>query len=325
MRLDSHNSDSQNGDRMGEWFTILEELGKSSAIQYGRIDGTTSAPRWLERSHSQFDGIGGLLNLLESEEPGTSYPIPQQRNYAKASAGGFARIAAAQMFRGRVHPLMIGREVVTQRPSAKNWATFTNAETTKILDMAKAKGVSVNTLLLHELAQATFAHARLGEVPVRWMIPVNLRGVLNQPHVQQNHSTYLEVITRPRQTPTALHLSIQGAMNRGEHRIFWSVLSLLSGRSWTWRKRFLQKQMHILTGCLGAFSNLGNWNSNDGSPDCGGHWLFCPPVALCQPIGAGCVTWRGRMALMVQVDSSISQHDDLASELIRGWVSKLRN
>jgi len=53
-------------DPISPWFNICEELGEYIGIRFGRIAPGTSDPEWFFVRHTDFDGIGGMAELLRS-------------------------------------------------------------------------------------------------------------------------------------------------------------------------------------------------------------------------------------------------------------------
>jgi hypothetical protein len=76
---------------------------------------------------------------------------------------------------------------------------------------------------------------------------------------------------------------------------------------------------------VGAFSNLGVWDPEKQitAPECMGDWLFAPPVLRFQMIGAGCVTYRGRLALTLQIHPELTTSPQVANEWLRAWVREI--
>jgi NRPS condensation-like uncharacterized protein len=88
-------------------------------------------------------------------------------------------------------------------------------------------------------------------------------------------------------------------------------------RRWVVRNELCTPQFN-----LGSFSNLGNWDPEKrfSGPKITGDWLFCPPVLKMQTMGAGCVTFQGRMTLTVQAHAFLTTDSSVTQSWIRNWV-----
>ncbi|MDG2323631.1 MAG: hypothetical protein P8M08_08935, partial [Akkermansiaceae bacterium] len=71
-------------------------------------------------------------------------------------------------------------------------------------------------------------------------------------------------------------------------------------------------------GNIGAFSNLGVWDPDKTieTSDC---WLFCPPVVKGQLLGAGCVTFQGRLGLTIQSHPALQN----PPEIPKTWLNRI--
>src|SRR5439155_24092823 len=51
-------------DAISPWFIAAEELGEYIGIRFGRVPPGTADPEWIFLRHTDFDGIGGLAEIL---------------------------------------------------------------------------------------------------------------------------------------------------------------------------------------------------------------------------------------------------------------------
>lgn len=51
-------------DPISPWFTAAEELGEYIGIRFGHVPSGASKPEWIFLRHTDFDGIGGLADIL---------------------------------------------------------------------------------------------------------------------------------------------------------------------------------------------------------------------------------------------------------------------
>ena len=78
---------------------------------------------------------------------------------------------------------------------------------------------------------------------------------------------------------------------------------------------------------VGAFSNLGEWDAARRivAPAALGDWFACPPVLRSQPLGAGCVTFRGRMGLVLQAHAVLTTDAGVTRSWMEAWLERIRN
>ena len=85
----------------------------------------------------------------------------------------------------------------------------------------------------------------------------------------------------------------------------------------------LSKDRAKPAGNIGSFSNLGVWDVGK-TPASGDGWLFCPPVVTGQLLGAGCVTFQGRLGLAIQGHSCLSSTPSVAMGWMGRWLELIR-
>jgi hypothetical protein len=283
-----------------DWFRASEATGDFMGIRYGRVPQGTGEVEWHFVSHIECDGIGGLARLLRERGietgklPETKHPcrgvlVPLWNLWCD---GRKERECAM-----RSDWLETGRE--TGGSGAVAWHLFTVEETREILGRCRGTGVTVNSFLLKQLDQAVRPAIRKPEAKIRWLVPVNLRGDIQEDEDTANHVSGVEVRIAPDDTPEAIQGQILTRLERGEHRANHLLLTaggILSQPGKVW---YLRKDRAKPAGNIGSFSNLGVWGL-PGTPATGDGWLFCPPVVTGQLLGAGCVTFQGRLGLAIQ-------------------------
>jgi len=79
-------------------------------------------------------------------------------------------------------------------------------------------------------------------------------------------------------------------------------------------RREIRKRERMNHGWTGIFSNLGTW-----SVPGAGSWIFGPAISRVHPVGAGCITMNGRMALTVQLHDALGGGLTAASSLLAAW------
>jgi hypothetical protein len=317
-------------DAINQWFTAAEELGEYIGIRFGRVPPGGSEPEWVFLRHAEFDGIGGLAEILRQRGAKTDdllkikYPLP---------ASWLPLVRALPKYlkpRKRIHWVTLDRgtasaEYATQPPPAVAWHVFDENTTTQIRRTCRKVGVTVNSFLLKHLTKAIRPSLRDQSSVVPWMVPVNLRGKVVRDRDTANHSSYVGVKVRSYESMHDVHRNIYDALGRGEHWANWYAYRL--GRFMTagMKKFLITRELATSQWHLGGFSNLGDWDPEKKIKhrDCLGAWLFSPPVLRCQVIGAGCVTFQNRLSLTVQTHPDLSTNPAIPQAWVSLWVKEI--
>ncbi|HEY3762050.1 MAG TPA: hypothetical protein VGN23_09915 [Verrucomicrobiae bacterium] len=317
-------------DPMKSWFLALEDTGEFIGMRLGRIPPGKSEPEWIYVPHSECDGFA-VIKRLFAERGGTVGELGQARHPAKPSAKSFFRLMKMQFQpRQRLHWKDIspnkGKGDPRQPPTAVAWHVFEEDQTLRIRQYCNAAGGTVNSFLMRHLTDTVTPSLVEGKTaPVPWMIPVNLRGRVKSAGEMSNQVSYVSVLVRPGDTLREIHQSTQAAMDREEHCTNWFGYSL--GRYIPRRvKRFLiAKEMITTQWNLGAFTNLGAWDSEKKitSPDCIGAWMATTLVFRFQQFGAGCFTFQNRLSLCIQAHQTLTTDPAICRKWIADWVTAI--
>jgi hypothetical protein len=316
---------SKSMEAINKWFQAAEELGEFIGIRFGHLPPGATEPEWTFLRHTDFDGIGGLAEILRRKGAKLGR-LPQIRFPAEPSP--FSLLKMAPKFlrpRQRVKwlPMQPGAPINSsgQPPPAVVWHVFDEPTTIQMRRVCRKAGVTVNSFLLKHLTKAIRPFLEDQSSMVPWMVPVNLRGKLSGNRDTENLSSYVGVKVQTYETPHDIHQSIYAALARKEHWANW--YSYQAGRLMTdrIRKFFIVKEWAMSQWNLGSFSNLGSWDTEKEITQaaCAGDWLFCPPVLRCQWVGVGCVTFQNRLSLMIQA------HPELTTDpaVPRAWMQNL--
>ena len=162
-----------------------------------------------------------------------------------------------------------------------------------------------------------------GAIP--WMVPVNLRGKVFQSEDTGNHSSYVGIQIRASESVKQIHRHIYGALRKGQHMAAWKGFTATRLTTPEIKMRMIETSLATSQWSVGAFSNLGVWDPEKKitASECMGDWLFAPPVLRFQMIGAGCVTYRGRLTLTLQIHPELTTSPQVANEWLRSWVREI--
>lgn len=317
-------------DPIRPWFDILESLGEFIGIRFGRENPATGEVEWQYLRHTEFDGIGGFAHLLRRS--GASIPrLPEITHPAPLSWASFIRALPGLLGpRRRLEWKDIPRgdlpAVPGQEPTAVAWHVFSEEDTHRICRAARFKPASVNSLLLKYLDRSVRPALQDPSSAMPWMVPVNLRGKVRQPADTGNHSSYVGIRIYASEDATAVHRHIYDALAKGRHCAHWKAFS--AGRFITAgiKRRLIETDRATSQWSVGGFSNLGVWDPEKTitAPACLGAWLFAPPVLRFQMIGAGCVTFQGRMSLTLQIHPELTTSPEVASDWLKNWIREIK-
>jgi len=284
-------------------------------IRYGRI--SNGEVQWFDVSHCECDGIGGFARLLR--EHGAKIPtLPETKH---PCLGIFLPLWRLLRNHGKSNTSAMRSDWLPPTPTDTNtveniaWHLFTKDETQAILDRCREQQVTVNSYLLHCLDQSIRPEISSPEKKITWMVPVNLRGDIRYADDTQNHVSCVEVKIAVDDKAQTIHRQILQRLERGEHRANFLLLTLGGILSHQAKVNFLTKDRAKTAGNIGSFSNLGAWNFDENTTEEDG-WIFCPPVVTGQRLGAGCVTFNGRLGIATQGNSP--------TERIRRWIENIR-
>ncbi len=317
-------------DPIAPWFIAAEALGEFIGIRFGRIPPGKSDPEWIFLRHADFDGIGGLAEILRRNGTPLSQ-LPQIKHGAPSSLLPLLKMAPKFLLphqRVKLRPFDGGRMLSSkiQPPSAVAWHVFDEPTTLQARQACRKAGVTLNSFLLNNLTKAIRPHLEDNSTMVPWMIPVNLRGRVVRDRDTANHSSYISVKVRPRETVHEIHRNIYATLERGEHWANWHGYSLGRFATHGIKKFLIARELATSQWNLGGFSNLGDWDPEKKvtQPASVGDWLFCPPVLRFQTIGAGCITFQNRLSLLIQVHPELTTDSAIPKAWIQNWVKEIK-
>lgn len=290
-------------------------------IRFGRVREGSQAVEWSYVSHCECDGIGAFARLLR--EDGVALPALPATN---APCRAILR-PLWNLWRNRHSPddcanrsdWHFDKHPHTGPSEAVAWHLFSEAETTNIVRHCRQHQVSVNSFLLKHLDQAIRSDIRRPDARIPWMIPVNLRGDIRLADDTENHVSCIDVLITADDSPQAVHQQIHQRLRRGEHRANYLLLGIGKLLSLGLKVKLLSRNRTRPNGNIGAFSNLGVWDSEK-KISTNDTWQFCPPVVDGQFLGAGCVTFQNRLALTLQAHPWHAGNHEMVQRWMTRWM-----
>src|ERR1035437_7757380 len=315
-------------DHISPWFIAAEQLGEYIGIRFGHVSTSAAEPEWIFLRHTDFDGIGGLAEILR-QRGGELPRLPQIKHPASRSWVSLVRMSPKYFKpkqRVKWGPLDRGGAINSgsQPPVAVAWHVFDETATTQVRRVCRKMGITVNSFLLKHLTKAIRPYLEDQSSMIPWMIPINMRGKVTRDRDTANFSSYVGINVQSYETVYDIHRKIYSALGKGEHWANW--YAYYSGRFITagMRRFLIAKELAMSQWNLGGFSNLGDWDAEKKitQTKCTGAWLFCPPVLRCQQIGAGCVTFQNRMSLTIQTHADLTTNPAVPKAWVQGWVKR---
>lgn len=316
-------------DPIAPWFNAAEELGEYIGIRFGRIPPGQTEPEWIFLRHIDFDGIGGLAEILRKRDAVLDR-LSQMKHPVAPS--WFSLLKCLPKYLKPRHQLewdsLKGERrasTVSEPPKAVAWHVFDEATTTEIRRVCRKAGVTVNSFLLKHLTKAIRPFLKDQSSVVPWMIPVNLRGKVSRERDTANFSSYVGMKVKSYETVHDVHQNIYAALESGEHWANWHAYQLGRFANNAVRKYLISTNRAMSQWNLGSFSNLGDWDPEKkiSQADCQGSWLFTPPVLRCQLVGAGCVTFQNRLSLAIQIHPELTTNSDVPRTWVENWVKEI--
>lgn len=303
-------------DWVAEVFTAMRDCGEDISIVYG--EARNGRAHWFEMQHNEFDGIGGLACLLRHHGHRVD-KLPELTNDRLTfvrGMRGFLSVLPEIKSRKRNWLRFDATRKAGMRPVGERvaWHCFDEDETQALVQAAKAAGVSVNTFLLHHLDVVVKDRLVPPLTSRRWMLPINLRGAVTRHLESVPHMAFLGVDLDDGTSLTQAQARIDALRENAYHWGVWIMLQagrLLGPKG---MRRDIEKREQQEHGWTGIFSNLGNWQIEGAN-----NWLFCPAISRVYPVGAGCITMNGCMALTVQLHDVLCENLDTSNALLTAW------
>lgn len=318
-------------DPIAPWFLAAEALGEYIGIRFGQILPGKTEPEWTFLRHAEYDGIGGLADILR-RRGAVVESLPQIKHPAAPSIVPLLKMGpkfVLPRYRVKLKPLeQNGTPVQSTQvgpPTAVAWHVFDESATAQVRQWCRRSGITVNTFLLRHLNAAVRPFLQDHSAAVPWMIPVNLRGKVVRDRDTANYSSYISVLVQPDEALQSIHKKVHAALDRRDHWGNWLAYDLGRLAPHGMKKFLLAHELATSQWNIGGFSNLGEWDPDKQirQPSCLGDWLFCPPVLRFQKIGAGCMTFQNRLSLLIQAHPELTTSPAAPCAWVRNWVDEI--
>lgn len=288
-------------DWLGKWFDIYEEMGEYGQSAYA-VENEHNGLEFLFLPHQYYDGIGGLCHLIQ-ERAGLKIDLPTFKGSKDVS---FIKVTWAFLHNLILHrniqpKWLVPRSKAQGKKQNPTLLRFTKEETAAIINAAKKRNISVNTLLLH-ISDRVVSEILWDKKYARWwMLPVNLRGLIKKEN--GIYTSYLVSVIRD-ESPQVLHDNIKKSLRLQWHRATYILSNIGKVIGINGIRSTVKKQYRSGFGWTGYFSNLGIISHN--SPSLANEtWYGCAPTNRLLPLSIGAMTFNARLTLAFLIHPSI--------------------
>lgn len=312
---------------VGRWLSILRELGERPDFAYGRIDPTSdSVLEWIDFHHEDADGAGSFTAMLRQRGYDVG-PIPCAKHPRPRGLAMLKTFLRNKPLKGSLDAPWKDYDpaVPPPEPPRVPFMLLTVEETNALSAAAKAKGVSLNSLLLHALNEAITPLLVDPSRPRTWFIPVNIRGADDEPADDPgNHASFIGCRIENGADVSAVHEAIRAQLASNAHWANWMRFKLILGLGRKRVKKLLTKGRERRRYFEGNFSNMGEWNPSGGEADGADvAWCVAPPAFSDIAISSVVMIWRGRLSAGFIAHPGIADDETKAKQVLDRWREAL--
>jgi hypothetical protein len=303
-------------------------MGEYCAFQIGRYGAGMAAPEWTHFRHQEYDGPRAFAQILRAA---TNTEIDYQTSPNPPSTWvlfvAWLRIIVVSLRRPAPMRWRRFNEAWQPGPSSPSqpvaiaWSLFSKEETQRMGELARSRGVSLQSWLLWALKEAIVPELVPGTGAVAWHVPVNMHGAFPSDVDRGNSNFSLEVKFPPDAGPLVVHKAIREELRLRRH---WVAAKWTFSFAWMlgpWIFRKLVRFAAARPPWQGCFSNSGSVapEALEDAADVEEWFIGMNPVVKTSPLGACCSEWRGRLALSVQIHPSLATDPQVARDWIGAW------
>lgn len=300
------------------WFDQLSQMGESSNILISVKN--KNEIKEYEFSHGEFDAISGFIkNIGDFEGLNTNLSLRKKEKSKLKYLIGFLRYSLRiPFYSAKWNKYIVGWRDINSKYYPQSVFYFSNEDTQKIIENAKARQVSLNSYLMYYLDKSIINLLNSNQKRV-WLIPVNVRSDIRNVS-SGNEVGFIDAVITQYDSMASIHQQVQKRIKCYEHLggIVGVSLGVIIGEFLLRKLVWLNKYLQVRTG---VFTNLGEWTA-PGKEDlqiCG-----FPPVLETQPIGAGALTWCGRMTIAIHSHPCLGFSSSELEAIMQSWVKLIK-
>lgn len=320
-------------DWSGQKYFLLKNIGYDVNIYFCQIDLKNKSYQynWYDRCHSLSDGVGAFSDLQtqlsghKCQQPHhqkikkphlikqfwqlgyylwSSRPIPYQwKNKSSDASPTFSENIKTD---SKTHSAGLEFNL----DDCVSIICFDKDMTEQLLQSAKSKSVSINSLLLWSLDRIARESLLSNNELRAWLIPVNMRGGLKIENPSFNYTASLNLRLNKKSDLKSIDRQIKKLYSQGQQWGAW-LYSNFNRYFPQWCIQLLFKKYKSCW--LGVFSNLGSWSSAEDSQNI--QWSIISPATPYNPIASEVLTWNNKLTLSLRIHPSILKGDNLMLEI----------
>lgn len=316
----------QDTDWFGRLMESRRDAGEPYIANYGRVESQTPNIEWHRIDHCQFDGIGGFAEVLSKlnhnieKLPADHAPTPSFWPGLKTWWLTWCHMNSRQVrwnekWRSRFNPQLKHRTT-----PLIHWHLFSREDTRKIEYASLKQRASTNCYLLAKLSNTAGKEFVEEGSNFHWMIPTNLRGGLKLSDPRANHCSTYSLDTNASASPCSIQDKSRQLTKRGDDWAFYWTIKFFVKLP-TKINRWLQKDSEKRNPAIGCFTNLGHWHHckpNSPVNDKEG-WVIVPTANHANPVGAGAITWNGRLSIALEIHPSLQSSEEESQHIFEAW------
>jgi hypothetical protein len=304
-------------------------MGEYCGFHIGRFCAGMSAPEWTHFRHQDYDGSSAFAHLMRTRT-NTEIDIRTSPNPPSTWTLFVALLRLIFDAIRRRSPMRWRRldrswrpgKAPPSRPTAAAWSLFSKEETRRLAERARSHGVSLQAWLLWALKETILPELVPGSGVLAWYVPVSMHGAFSSTEQSGNSNFSLEVRFPPEAGPEDIHKAIRQELRMRRHWVIAKATFSLARPLPTWLFRTLARLAVRQTPWQGTFSNSGALappETADAEADIEEWFIGLAPVIKCSPLAVGCVEWKGRLALSVQVHPALATDPQFARDWMKSW------
>ena len=316
-------------DIVAEFYDALDEMGEYCDFDIGRYSTGMTAPEWTHFRHRDHDGSSAFAHLLHTKA-NTDIDIQTSPNPPSSWTLFVAWLRLLLVGLRRRAPMRWRRldkswrpmAATRSRPTAVAWSLFSKEETLRLGEVARSRGVSLQTWLLWAIKQAIVPELVPDTGAVSWHVPVSMHGAFPSEGQRRNSNFSLEVTFPPEAGPDGVHKAIRQELRLRRHWVAakWTFSYAWMIAPWLFRRLVRLVAMYGPP-WQGSFSNSGAMDLPlaEGESDIEEWFIGLNPVVKSSPLGASSVEWRGRLCLSLQIHPSLATDPQVARDWMASW------
>lgn len=222
----NHHSHSSNFQSL--WFTVLEEFGENHTMNFGELSPEDNHVSWTKLSHCEFDGIGGILEILNQK--GFSSEVFDYQVSPIRSPNFFEKIKALIAYNPESklrHTYFKNYDRTISGEPSRIYHYFTEQEVEVLREKAKLQKTNISLYFLSSLDSVLNEEFLTPNQERWWMLPYNMRQASQKYH-KENLSSYISVQISNETSAREINIQILKKIKSFTHWAAWFWMKFLA-------------------------------------------------------------------------------------------------